>query len=208
MNCLLSTRCAAKGVLAVLVAWCCSIGLRAAEGAAAPDAGKPTVKGLLEHALADLDDAAAKQAVLRELNDVFPARLAELQTTAERNAEEATQGAAQLVQEARQLVDLKQDNPGEYERALHLARLEDECADLVGKARAAQGDARAPIVTTLKQKLGELFDARQDELNREIAAKAGELEELRRRVAKRAENRDLLIQRRALDLISDTEAEW
>jgi hypothetical protein len=185
-----------------------SFGLRAADEEVAPATGKLEVKVLLDQALADLDDPAAKQAVLRELHDVFPAQLAELQGVADSNGEAATDTARQLVGQAKHLVDLKRDDPREYERVVRLCRLDDECLDLVRKARAAEGEARAPLVASLRQKLGEAFDAKQDTMNREVAAMAGELENLRRRVAKRAESREQLIDRRVLDLLSDREAEW
>jgi hypothetical protein len=175
---------------------------------AASAAAKPEIKALLDQALADWDDPAERQAVLRELHDVFPAQLLDLQALAERNRDEANEMADRLVDQANHLVDLKRDEPRGYERAVRLCRLEDECLSLAQKARAAQGAAREPLVASLKQKLAEAFDAKQDSMARQVAAMEAELAELRRRVAKRAEGRDQLIERRALDLLGDREAEW
>ena len=193
---------------AVLLALLCNASLRAADEAGAPTPGKLEVKALLDQHLADWDDPAAKQAVLRELHDVFPAQLTELQAIAERNRDEAEEVSGRLVEQASHLVDLKADNPREYERALRLCRLEDECLGLAQKARAAQGADREALVASLKKKLAEAFDAKQESMKRQVAVMEAELANLRRRVAKRAEGRDQLIERRALDLLGDREAEW
>ena len=204
----LASRIAVRGLVAVVVALLCAAGLQAADEAVVPAAGKPEIKALLEQTLADWDDPAAKQAVLRELHDVFPAQLTELQTIAERNREEAGEVAERLVDQANHLVDLKRDEPREYERAVRLCRLDDECLGLAQKARAAQGTAREPLVASLKKKLAEAFDAKQEAMKRQVATMEAELGELRRRVAKRAEGREQLIERRALDLLGDRDAEW
>jgi hypothetical protein len=203
-----TTSAAVRGLLTVAVAILCAAGVRAAEEPDAPAASGPSAKALLDEALADWDDPAAKQAILREIHDVLPARLTELQGVAERNHDAALEMAGQMVEQANRLVDLKNDEPREYERAVRLCRLEDECLGLAQKARAAQGAAREPLVASLKQKLSEAFDAKQDTMTRQIAAMEAELDELRRRATKRSESRDALIERRALDLLGDRDAEW
>lgn len=195
---------ASRILLAVLLTLLGTAGLRAADAPAA----KPEAKAFLDEALADWDDAAAKQAILREVHDVFPAQLVELQGVAERNHDAAREMAEQMANQANHLVDLKNDQPREYERAVRLCRLEDECLGLAQKARAAQGAAREPVVVSLKQKLAEAFDAKQESLTRQIALMEAELDELRRRASKRVESRDLLIERRALDMLGDRDAEW
>ncbi len=191
-------------LLAVLLTLLCSAGLRAAD---APPA-KPEAKALLDEALADWGDAAERQAILREVHDVFPAQLAELQAVAERDHDAAREMAGQMVDQANHLADLRDDEPREYERAARLCRLEDECLGLAQKARAAQGAAREPVVASLKLKLTEAFDAKQESLTRQITLMEAELGELRRRANKRVESRDQLIERRALDLLGDRDAEW
>ena len=179
--------------------------LRAAEENADP---KPSVKALIEEALRDWKDPAERQAVIRELHDLFSARLADLQGLAERHWAEAREAARHVVHQAGELVDLKRDEPREYERRCRILRLEDECTALAQKARAAQGAQHEQLVAELKKKLADLFDARQEMMERDLAAMEAEVESLRRRVSKRAENRGQLIERRALDLLSDVEAEW
>jgi len=205
----LVSRMVTCGLVALVAALLCAAGVWAADEATAPAAaGKPEAKAFIEQATADWDDAAAKQAVLREIHDVLPAHLTELQVVAERNHDAAVEMAQQMVEQANRLVDLKRDDPREYERSVRLSRLEDECLGLAQKARAAQGAAREPLVVSLKKKLGEAFDAKQEVMNRQVAVMEAELGELRRRASKRAESRDQLIERRALDLLGDREAEW
>lgn len=199
-------RSATRSLLAVALFWV--VGLRAADQAKAPAAAKPEVKALLDRALADWDDPAQKQAVLRELDEVFPAQLAELQVVAERDRDEANEMTDRLLEQADHLVDLKKDKPREYERAVRACRLEDECLGLAQKARAAQGAAREPLVASLKLKLAEAFDVKQQALERELATKEADLGELRRRVTKRMEGRNQLIEQRTLDLLGDREAKW
>jgi hypothetical protein len=179
---------------------------RAAEADAPPPAAE--VKALIDENLADWEDAAARQAVLRQLHDVFPARVADLEDVIARNRDEAAEIAEDLIQQANRLVDLKEAEPLEYERVLRLCRLDDQCLGLSRKARAAQGPERDALIAELKKTLGEAFDAKQDTMQRELAAMEAETENLRRRVTRRAENRDQLIDRRALDLLGDREAEW
>jgi hypothetical protein len=152
-------------------------GLRAAEGAAVPPAA--AAKALLDEHLADWDDPAARQAVLRTMHDVFPARLADLEEVVVRNRDEAHEIADRLIDQSHQLMNLKEGEPREYERLLRLCRLEDECLGLARKARTADAAAREPLVAELKKKLAEAFDAKQEAM-----------------------------QRRALDLLGDREAEW
>jgi|GEM_PF-3167223 len=179
-----------------------------AEEAAPAAAPQAEVKAILDEHLADWGDAAARQAVLRMIHDVFPARLAELEEIVKRNRDEANEVADQLIDQAGRLVDLKQDEPREYERFLRLCRLDDECLALGRKARTLQGQERETVLVELRKKLAEAFDAKQESMKRELAAMETEVENLRRRVAKRADSRDTLIERRVLDLLGDREAEW
>ena len=174
---------------------------------AAPERGAD-IKGLLERALQDWRDPAERQAILREIHDLFSWQVDQVQGLMGANLEEAREAAERLVEQASHLLDLKQDQPQEYERAARLVRLEGESFTLARKVRAAQGPAREQALGELKRKLGECFDAKQDAMKRELAAMEAEVENLRRRVTKRAESRDRLIERRALDLLGDNDAEW
>jgi len=196
------------GVMAAAMPLLLCSRLHGAEGAAVAAAPAVEAKALLDEHLADWGDAAAREAILRTVHDVFPARLAELGDVAGRNRDEASEMASQLIDQAGRLVDLRQDEPREYERFLRQCRLDDECLGLGRKARALQGAEREASVAELKKKLAEAFDAKQEAMKRELAAMENEVENLRRRVAKRAEGRDQLIDRRVLDLLGDREAEW
>jgi len=182
--------------------------IRAGEPAEGPAERGPDVKVLLDRALAGWDDPAERQAVLREIHDLFAWRLEQIQGLLRHNLDEAHEAAEQLVEQASHLVDLKQDRPQEYERAARLVRLEGESFALAAKARAAAGPAREAAVAELKAKLAETFDAKQEAMKRELAAMEAEVEALRQRVAKRVASRDRLIERRALDLLGDNDVEW
>jgi hypothetical protein len=171
-------------------------------------APQPDIKALLDEHLADWEDGAERQAVLRMLHDVFPARLADLGEVLARNRDEAHEITEHLIHQSSRLVDLKGEAPAEYERELRLCRLDDECLALGRKAQAAQGQAKEALLAELRKKLAEAFDAKQEAMKRGLTAMEAEVENLRRRVAKRAENRDQLIDRRVLDLLGDREAEW
>ncbi len=198
--CLVSAVCLAFAPGALLP------GARGAEEEAATPG--QAVKALLDERLQDWGDAGSRQAVLRMMHDVFPARLAELEEVLSRSRDEAQGIAGELIEQSSRLVDLKEGEPLEYERFLRQCRLEDECLALGRKARSAEGAAREALLGELRTKLGEVFDARQEAMARDLAAMEAEVEAARRRLAKRAENRQILIERRVLDLLGDREAEW
>ena len=159
----------ARTVLALAVVLLVTGTTRAAEPAPAPERG-PDIKALFDRALEGWDDPAERQAILREIHDLFSWRVEQIQNLLRENLDAAHEAAEQLVRQASELIDMKQDRPREYERATQVIRLEGESFSLARKARQAQGPARDTAVAELKAKLAETFDAKQEAMKRDLAA--------------------------------------
>lgn len=116
----------------------------------------------------------------------------------------------ETIEQMRWMEELKTENPAEYERVVKMRKLEVQCFELAERYRKSRDDTeKTSFRDQLKTVLNQLFDLRETEKEREIAMLEKELEDLRATVAKRKQNKSVIVQNRLKDLLGERDdMEW
>ena len=137
----------------------------------------------------------------RELAEQGPGEVADRMR---KNAEEASRMAAVLPQLDTQLylADVRKENKELYGRMVDEWNREHEVRSLVNQIRALpDGDEREGLEAELRNRLGQMFDFKQENRRREIDQLEAELDELNGRVIERERRREEIIERRFQELL-------
>ncbi len=167
-----------------------------------------TLPALIEEFTREIDEPQLRQLLQRELHAYFPGELRRISELLKEDPEEAGEVLEQTLNQVWRLVELKEENPREYEREIRMRELENQAGDLADEIRAANGAGREELTARLSALLGQYFDLKQERMKRDIERLEKEAKHLRRVVAKRTENRDRLIERRQRQLLDDDDLEW
>jgi len=122
---------------------------------------------------------------------------------------EAHRLADEAVEQATELLELRERNPELFEQRLRLGQLERHADELAEQARRAGPDRAKQLERELQQVLGEAFGLKQAQLKAEIAALEEELGHLRQALQKREAGREAIISRHARELMGvEDELAW
>ena len=147
--------------------------------------------------------------VVRFIREYFEGELAEAEELARKEPGEAREIVTDVVHEARELLELREENPEAFEKAMHEPKLGRRSAELAERCRASKGEAREQLLKELRGVLSEAFGLRQASMKDEMRELERELQRLRTLVEKREENRDAIVERRIEQLTGEGDfLEW
>jgi len=129
------------------------------------------------------------------------------QLTEEGRREELGRLMADAARRMHDTRELKERNPEEFRRRQEIGGLENETWQIADKLRKADGDNRARLKEQLAEKLGTLFDAREQQRARELAELEKRVAELRQALEKRRQNKEQIVGKRAQQMLGE-EFEW
>jgi colicin import membrane protein len=109
----------------------------------------------------------------------------------------------------RDLAELKQRDPGAYEKLQEMHRLEREGAALAEQARRAPAEEKEAASKKLKENLARQFDLREEQRLREIAELKRRVESLEKAIGERRANKDRIVDKRRRELLGErVDEDW
>jgi len=117
--------------------------------------------------------------------------------------DEAVEMVMNAFRESMELLELREMEPEEFERAIQERRLEREAEALARHAAQLEGEVREKTIAQLRKLLSESFELRQENMRRQMGELERELARLKTLVEKRQQHRDLVIERRIKDLTGE-----
>jgi hypothetical protein len=104
----------------------------------------------------------------------------------------------------RETRDLKDRDPKAWERMQELRTMERRSFDLADRARSAAAADRERLQVELKELLGKLFDAREEQRGRELGEMKRRVAEIEKNLAERKANREKIVEKRRRELMGET----
>lgn len=154
-------------------------------------------------------DEAVAAGVPPMFRDAFPDRAKRLDGLAKSKPALYRSAVLHLHRMAADLTDLKAHDSAMYAKRWTLVRLRVETDELADRRREAKTDAdRAKVDTALARKIGELFDAKEDEQRLRITHLEEEIAELKSRLERRKKLRARMIEKRMNELCEDEPLEF
>ena len=165
------------------------------------------VQTLVARSLEECDDPQERAMIQRMLFSLFPEELRRAEAMLRRNREEAEEIVGEAVDQAWELRELQEDNPGRYETAVRLRQLNNQAAVLGRKVAGTKGAEQAALLAQLKKNLAAFFDLKQEQMKRNAADMKAELQHLEGQIRRRSQRREALVERRLRQLV-DGDLEW
>jgi len=167
------------------------------------------LQGMLKHAIEEVDPLE-RAALLRELQTYFYVDLDRLDRLEHGDREEAEDILEELIEQAADMLELKEEEPERYREMTELRRYYSVSAELAEAIRKTNDQGESEKLTArLRKSLEAYFDLKQKLMLREIREIGYELEELKRIYQKRKEKRNRMIERRLRELVEEEEdLEW
>ena len=162
------------------------------------------VRGAMHQALRGVPEREQEH-VIRFVHEHFEGELAEAEELAREEPGEAREIVTDVVHEARELLELRQEHPEAFEKAMHRMAIERRSLELAERYRASKGEAREQLLKELRGVLSEAFSLRQAAMKGEMRELEEELDRLQTLVQKREANRDAIVERRIEELIGEDE---
>ncbi len=155
------------------------------------------------------EDEAVAAGVPPMFRDAFPDRAKRLEALSRSKPALYRKAVTHLHRLAADLTDLKTHDHEMYTRRWAMVKLRVETDELGDRRREAKSDAeRAKIDGLLARKLGELFDAKENEQRLRITHLEEEITELKSRLERRKKLRAQMIERRMNELRADEPLEF
>ncbi len=114
-----------------------------------------------------------------------------------------------IIKENSRLERLKKKNPERYENVSKIRTMETKSQLLGRRYRGADDSEKAKIKAEITSLLSELFDLRNLDRQEEVKRLEKQLQELKKSIAERGKNKNLIIERRLLQLVGEKSyLEW
>ncbi len=144
-----------------------------------------------------------RAAIARLIDEHFGAELREAKLLTDEEPEEAAEIVGDVVEEAWELLELREEAPEEFEGIVREMRLEREAEELAEKITKSRGKDREEVKGALQKVLQQAFDLRQREMKAEVAEMEDELTNLKKLIEKRQQHRDAIVERRMKQLTDE-----
>ena len=147
--------------------------------------------------------------VMEIVQQHFGRELREVQALARVEPMDAKELLGDLVAEAMELLELREENPEAFERRIRLAALEREAQELGGICADRGGEERAEPQKKLREVLTEAFNIKLEMMKQEAKALEQELDRLKILVDKRQASREAIVERRLKELTGEEDVlDW
>ncbi len=134
-------------------------------------------------------------------------RLTQLEEQGKR--EESTRIMVDASFRMRELNELKQRDPKGYEKMVEMRKLERETVELGEQARRASSEERDASAKKLQEKLGRLFDLREEARAKEITELKRRVEALEKALNDRKTGKDRIVEKRRRELMGEkVDEDW
>jgi len=138
--------------------------------------------------------------VMEFIREQFPWKMHEFRMLSRGRINNAVDFLANAVQESLELLNVKNQRPELFEKIMARRRLERKADELAAVCRASSGVQRRKLLDELRGTLQEGFDLKQAIMKAELESMQGELQLLEGLISRRQASKDLIIQRRIVDL--------
>jgi len=165
------------------------------------------VQILVARSLEECDDPQERATVQRTLFSLFPEELRRAEIMLQRNREEAEEIVDEAVDQAWELLELREDQPAKYETAVKLRQFNNQAAVLGRRIAGTKGGEQKALLAQLRKNLQAFFDLKQEQMKRNAADMKAELQHLENQISRRAQRREALVDRRLRQLV-DGDLEW
>ncbi len=147
--------------------------------------------------------------VIKLARENFAAKMQEIEKLSTFRPNDAVEQMTEVVYEVVKLLEIKASDPELFKNKVKQIRLEKQVARYVEQARAAKGNKRDEALGMLNKTLALVFEVKQEVIKLDLARMERELGRLKEMVEKREENKDLIVNRRARDLLGEmAQVEW
>jgi hypothetical protein len=149
------------------------------------------------------------EAILDFLKTEYRPELEQLSRLGEQRSPEAPEFAGHLVNQAAEMLELRQYRPELFEEQMESRRLDRRSQELAEAYRRATGEERERLGVELKKVLETAFAARLRLQSKQLEAMREELQQQERRLEAREQSRERIVERRFQQLTGQgDDLEW
>ena len=152
---------------------------------------------------------ARRDEVKEFMQRYFPHRLKEVQQLRRHEPEEAAEFFRDTLNETLELLELREEEAEEFERAIKELEVERKTEEMAQTFERATPEERKKLLAELKDMLDQAFEMRQKAMKTEVEHLEREMRRLKTMVEKREQNKALIIDRRIQQLTGEMDyLEW
>jgi len=142
-------------------------------------------------------EGLSEEMLLKQLAEINPAMAERFQKMRQEQPESFRREMPRISQGMRELMELKRNNPQEFEGRVKDFNLQTECEMLGDRIRSTSDEnERKDLTKKLQENLKNLFDVRLERMKRDRDNMRRELERMEKTIAEREKNREDLIGKR------------
>ena len=147
--------------------------------------------------------------VMKFINEQFPDEMKRFQELRQKNAAEAEERISSLVENAIELLEIRQKNAEQFEKALKKTKLDRQAEHMGEKLRGEDVKDKEQASKEIREILEQSFELKQELMKMEVSGLEGEIQKLKEMVEKRQANKKAMIDRRVKELTGkEAELRW